>query len=76
MTLELRNIWSSTNKMLTTINLYLYALILGAMSGPVKVKDPSTTKIPFVFNIILLLALITILYFLVYVFFIRPSREY
>ena len=74
MTLDLRTIWTSTNKVLTTINLYILAFIMGSMSGPVKVKDPDETKIPFLYNILLLAVLSSVLYFLIYIFFIRPSK--
>jgi hypothetical protein len=68
MTLDLRNIWTSANKVLTTINLFLLALIQSGLSGPVKVKDSSDTKIPLVYNILLLIVLATLSSLLIYVF--------
>jgi hypothetical protein len=52
MTLELKKIWNSVNKVLTIINTFLLALILSG--GSVAVKD-KPKKIPVVFNIILLI---------------------
>jgi len=69
MTFELKNIWKSTNKVLTTINLYLLAFIQCGMVTFVKVKDPDKIKIPFVFNIFLLILLGTICYLLISMLF-------
>ena len=68
MTLDPRNIWTSTNKVLTTINLFLFALLKSGMSTPVKVKNPSETKIPLGYNIVLLIILATIVSLLIYIF--------
>ena len=68
MTLDLRNIWTSTNKVLTMINLFLLAFIQSGMSRTVKVKDASETKIPLAYNIFLLVILATIASLLIYVF--------
>jgi hypothetical protein len=53
---------------LTTINLFLLAFIQSGMSTSVKVKDPSDTKIPIGYNVLLLIALVTIVSLLVYIF--------
>lgn len=68
MTLDLRNIWTSTNKVLTTINLFLFAFLKSGMSTPVKVTNPSETKIPIGYNIVLLIVLATIVSLLIYIF--------
>lgn len=68
MTYDLRNIWTSTNKLLTTINLFLWAFLKSGMSTPVKVKDRDETKIPLGYNIVLLIVLVTIVSFIIYIF--------
>jgi hypothetical protein len=65
MTLGIKKIWGSTNKVLTTINMMLLALILMGV-GPTNVKEGSKIKIPLVYNILLLIVLGTILSFLIY----------
>ena len=70
MTFDIRNIWTSTNKMLTTINLYLLAFVQSGMTTPVKVKDASDIKkIPFIYNILLLIVLTTISSIFIYILF-------
>lgn len=69
MTLDLRNIWTSTNKVLTTINLFLLAFIKSGMATPVKVKASSDTKIPLGYNILLLIVLVTVTSLLIYILF-------
>jgi hypothetical protein len=68
MTYDLRNIWTSANKVLTTINLFLWAFLKSGMSTPIKVKDRDETKIPFAYNIALLIVLVTIVSFIIYIF--------
>jgi hypothetical protein len=68
MTYDLRNIWTSTNKVLTTINLFLWAFLKSGMSTPVKVKDRDETKIPLGYNIVLLIVLVTIVSFIIYIY--------
>lgn len=67
MTLDLRNIWTSTNKVLTIFNLFLIAFIKSGMSTPVKVKDSSDIKILFGYNILLLFVLVAIVSLLIYI---------
>jgi hypothetical protein len=67
-----KKIWGSTNKVLTTINLMLFALFASGGTTPTKVKDADETKIPLVYNIILLIVLLTIISFLFYIFIGRP----
>ena len=70
MTFDIRNIWTSTNKMLTTINLYFLAFVQSGMTTPVKVKDASDIKkIPFIYNILLLIVLTTISSIFIYILF-------
>lgn len=68
MTFDIRNIWTSTNKVLTTINLFLFAFLKSGMSTPVKVKDTAETKIPIGYNIVLLILLVTIVSLIIYIF--------
>ena len=70
-----KNIWGSTNKVLTTINLMLFALLASGMSTPTKVKDANETKIPLAYNIILLIVLLTIVSFLFYIFIGRHLND-
>jgi len=70
MTSEIKNIWVSTNKMLTTINSYLLAFVQSGMTRPVKVRDTrEINNIPLVCNILLLIVLSTISSILIYIFF-------
>ena len=71
MTSDLKNIWTSTNKVLTTINLYLFAFIKSGIVTTVKVNDANTKRIPLVYNILLLILLGTICYLLISMLFGR-----
>lgn len=63
MTLDIRNIWNSVNKVLTVINVLLLGLIL---MSPFDFKKAKETKIPVVFNILLLAILLFIVFALTY----------
>lgn len=63
MTLDIRKIWISTNKVLTRINIFFLQVILMSPFDPKKFTD---RKIPVVFNILLLLILGAVLFILTY----------
>lgn len=63
MTLDIRKIWTSTNNVLTRINIFLLQVALMSPFDPKKFTD---RKIPVVFNVLLLLVLCFVFFILTY----------
>lgn len=70
-----KKLWGSTNKVLTTINLMLFALLASGGSTPTKVKVTNETRIPLAYNIILLIVLLSIISFFFYIFISRHLSD-
>jgi hypothetical protein len=63
MTLDIRHIWNSVNKILTVINVLLFGLIL---LRPFDYQKAKATKLPVALNIVLLLILVFIVFAMTY----------